>query len=204
MSGVRPTPMRYSCSQSRQRGFTLVEIIVVIIILSILAAVAIPRIGNVSRYDELALRSTVLGSLRLAQKAALAQHASTVYWVLERSTDRQWQVSLLIDDDISDATAPTSITPPQLDTAITADTAFTYSVSLASGTEAGSLSAGENLVVMYNQLGDMIRVDNNVSLNSAASFPGSGQTVDSSLQLTDDNGDFCLSLTGYTYESTCR
>ena len=194
-----------SYSRSRQRGFTLVEIIVVIILLGILSAVAIPRFSNVSVYQQASLRSSILGSLKLAQKTALAQHASSVYWLLERSSLDQWRVRLLIDANTSDGVAPTDISPTQLQELIPGNIALSYNVSLtAGGSVTGTLAAGENLVVMYNQLGDMVRVKAGVVLTSEGSFPDSAQEVNSSLQFADSGSGFCLSLTGYTYASTCR
>ncbi|MFT6352612.1 MAG: MSHA pilin protein MshC [Neptuniibacter pectenicola] len=193
------------CSQSRQRGFTLVEIIVVIILLGILSAVAIPRIGNVSSYQEASLRSSILGSLRLAQKTALAQHASSVYWVLERSSLDQWQISVLIDSDTNDGNPPVDISPTQLQAPIPGNISLSYSVALdAGGRLDGSLSAGDNVVILYNQLGDMVSVKSNISLTSESAFPNAAQPVSSSLQFSDGQTDFCLSLTGYNYASTCR
>ncbi len=196
---------KYSYSRSRQRGFTLVEIIVVIILLGILSAVAIPRFSNVSVYQQASLRSSILGSLKLAQKTALAQHASSVYWLLERSSLDQWRVRLLIDSNTADGVAPTDISPTQLQELIPGNIALSYNVSLsAGGSVTGTLAAGDNLVVMYNQLGDMVRVKTGVVLTSEGSFPDTAQLVSSSLQFADSNSGFCLSLTGYTYASTCR
>lgn len=190
---------------SRQRGFTLVEIIVVIILLGILSAVAIPRFSNVSVYQQASLRSSILGSLKLAQKTALAQHASSVYWLLERSSLDQWRVRLLIDSNTADGVAPTDISPTQLQELIPGNIDLSYNVSLtAGGLVTGTLAAGDNLVVMYNQLGDMVRVKTGVVLTSEGSFPDTAQLVSSSLQFADSSSDFCLSLTGYTYVSTCR
>jgi len=204
MSSSCPLVLKKSC-RSRQRGFTLVEIIVVIILLGILSAVAIPRFSNVSVYQQASLRSSILGSLKLAQKTALAQHASSVYWLLERSSLDQWRVRLLIDSNTSDGVAPTDISPTQLQELIPGNIALSYNVSLsAGGSVTGTLAAGENLVVMYNQLGDMVSVKTGVVLTSEGSFPDSAQLVNSSLQFADSSSGFCLSLTGYTYASTCR
>ncbi len=204
MSSSCPFFLKKSC-RSRQRGFTLVEIIVVIILLGILSAVAIPRFSNVSVYQQASLRSSILGSLKLAQKTALAQHASSVYWLLERSSLDQWRVRLLIDSNTADGVAPTDISPTQLQELIPGNIALSYNVSLsAGGSVTGTLAAGDNLVVMYNQLGDMVRVKTGVVLTSEGSFPDTAQLVSSSLQFADSSSGFCLSLTGYTYASTCR
>jgi len=60
---------RYSTQQS---GFTIVELIVVIVLLGILAAVALPKFVDVDIYQERAYYDEVAAALRYAQKLAVA------------------------------------------------------------------------------------------------------------------------------------
>ena len=55
------------------RGFTLVELVTVMLIVGILAAVAVPQFYNRADYDGRAFYEQVLSTLRYAQKAAVAQ-----------------------------------------------------------------------------------------------------------------------------------
>ena len=61
-----------SCVQN-QRGFTLVELIAVIVILGIISAVAIPRFFDRNTFDSRGYYDQVISTLRYAQKTAIAQ-----------------------------------------------------------------------------------------------------------------------------------
>lgn len=58
---------------SRTAGFTLVELIVVIIVMGILAVVALPRLDLLSGFDEAAYRDKVKSALQYARRSAVAQ-----------------------------------------------------------------------------------------------------------------------------------
>lgn len=61
---------------SRQNGFTLVELVIVIVILGLLAAVALPRFINITTDARLASLNGVAGGIRSAVALARAQYVT--------------------------------------------------------------------------------------------------------------------------------
>ncbi len=60
--------------KARQLGFTLVELVTVVALMAIMAAVATPRYVLLSTFDTRGNLGMVTASLRFAQKTAIAQH----------------------------------------------------------------------------------------------------------------------------------
>jgi MSHA pilin protein MshC len=56
----------------RHKGFTLIELVMVILLIGILSAVAIPKFFNLNDYHERAAYDELAGALRYAQKLAVA------------------------------------------------------------------------------------------------------------------------------------
>ena len=57
--------------------FTMVELVSILVIVGIMAAIAIPRFANVATYSARGYADTAAGFLRYAQKLAIARHATT-------------------------------------------------------------------------------------------------------------------------------
>ncbi|GEM_PF-1796386 len=86
------------------RGFTLVELVVVIVLLGILVAYAAPRFAGRGGYSELTAREDVKQSLRYAQQLAMSQTNSTVTFSSPSSTQ--------IDVQVNGVSAPLPGAPP--------------------------------------------------------------------------------------------
>ncbi len=65
--------MRFHCSRARE-GFTLVELLIVVLILGILAGVVIPQFANSTQDARIASLDTTLGSMRGAIDLYLQEH----------------------------------------------------------------------------------------------------------------------------------
>lgn len=59
---------------ARKSGFTVVELVVIIVIAGILATAAAPLFFDLSTYNNRGFADQVISTLRYAQKAAVAQH----------------------------------------------------------------------------------------------------------------------------------
>lgn len=55
-----------------QRGFTLVELIIVMVLLGIMAIVALPRLAGSDAFNEAGFHTEVVAALRYAQKTAVS------------------------------------------------------------------------------------------------------------------------------------
>lgn len=59
-----------------QHGFTLIELVIIIVVLAIIAAVAIPRLGDVASTKAAATAEKIKSDIRYAQELAMTQNRS--------------------------------------------------------------------------------------------------------------------------------
>ncbi|RKZ99477.1 MAG: prepilin-type cleavage/methylation domain-containing protein [Gammaproteobacteria bacterium] len=100
---VHTKKQNISCGQS---GFTLVELIMVIVLLSILSAVALPRFFARSGFDERVFFDDTLNAIRYAKGVAVATGCQTQF----QSTTSGYQV--FRDDSCTSGTFTTHVRHP--------------------------------------------------------------------------------------------
>jgi MSHA pilin protein MshC len=160
----------------QQAGFTLVEMVTVLILLGILSAAAFSRLGGVSSYSESLFQQQVLSYLRLAQRTAVAHQGSGAQLNIIRVSASEWRVTL----EFSGQTLTY-----QLD----GDNALSF----ASGASTGSISTGDTLSLVYRDTGDFTQLVSPLVAN-----------IDASLSLlVAGSRSICVSPTGFAYEGPC-
>jgi MSHA pilin protein MshC len=109
--------------RAHQRGFTLIELIMVMVMLGVLAVFAAPRIFNSGDFYARGFHDETLGLLRYAQKAAIAQRR-TVCVTFTSSTASLTMATAASTFNCATATA---LTGPNGTPTITARSGVTYS-----------------------------------------------------------------------------
>ena len=127
-----------------QRGFTLVELITVLVLVGILAVVAIPRFFDRNTFDSRGFYDQVISTLRYAQKAAVAQHRFVCVAFASNSVSLTYGAS---DTCGSDLTSPTGLTPYK----VTAPSGVNFTAPSAGTTfnfdALGRASAAQSIIV---------------------------------------------------------
>ncbi|SFG85929.1 pilus assembly FimT family protein [Neptunomonas qingdaonensis] len=170
--------MKYSLRQ--QTGFTLIEMVTVLVLLGILSAVAFARLGGVSSYSESLFQQQLLSYLRLAQRTAVAHQGSGAQLNITRSTTTQWDISL-------------QFSAQTLAYQLEGGHSFTF----ASGASSGTIATGNTLSLLYRDTGDLAQLITPVTAPVAAPISASLSLLVAGSHPT------CVSPTGFAYEGPC-
>lgn len=136
-----------------ESGFTLIEIIAVLVILGILAAVAVSRM-NFNNADLSAMEASLKSHLRYSQSKAM--HSDTMVWGtrINSSTDRYWL--FYSPYEVSCAWADNRVLPPGADASDVLDTKDRIRTSKVSVDISGILigtSSTNRLTLVFDEMG---------------------------------------------------
>jgi MSHA pilin protein MshC len=158
----------------KSRGFSLVELVTVIALISVLGAVAFSRFANVSTYRSAIFQQELLSSFRLAQRVAVAHQGGETIFSM-RQTGGTWQITLEFDGQTRSETLDGE-----------------EAVSFRLGGFSGALSGGVLYRLVYNDQGDLTRL-----ISPANLF------VTQSIELSAGVHRICIAPTGFAYDGAC-
>lgn len=160
----------------QQKGFTLIEMVTVLVLLGILSAVAFARLGGVTSYSESLFQQQILSYLRLAQRTAVAHQGSGAQLNITRTTASGWDISL-------------QFSAQTLAYQLEGEHTFTF----ASGASSGTIATGNTLSLLYSDDGDLAQIISPVVVPINASLS----------LLVAGSRPTCVSPTGFAYEGLC-
>ncbi len=172
------------CSRHLARGFTLVELTTVLVLVGVLSVVATSRLVPASSFEATDLSRALLAAGHLAQRTALARTDGFTTLVVEGGAG-----TIRIEVAFVDGAATSVLS----DVVVDAD-------DLGLGVSAGSLAAavgnGDRLRIEYAGNGDLAAV-------ALDAVPGQ---VTGGVSITwqgASNYELCVAATGYAHEGSC-
>jgi len=159
----------------KQNGFTLIELITVIILLGILSAFAISRFPSSQSYSSAIIKNQLIASARLAQQTSLSRASSTANVLLTVSEILgQWNLVVSNSDALGTSyTAQVDRKSEQV----------RFGTNLAAACSALTVAP---LVITFDGDGNRIPAQNlRICIDSVTDI------------------ELCISPSGYAYEGTC-
>lgn len=169
-------------------GFSIVELVVVIAILSIIAAVAMARFSNGNAFEGIIVRDQIISLARTAQQNSFGRADVTMTIAPTGSGD-------VIIETTFDGVSIEQVTTSMSALSLSGDRNVTASCSVSSG---GSAITNANpMVFTFGELGDIA---------SPSGVSGSAGDVNSGLRVCINNDaslSVCVSPSGFAYIGDC-
>jgi MSHA pilin protein MshC len=136
-------------------GFTLIELIIIMMIVSVLAIAAIPRLLGTQTFDARSFHDQTVAALRYAQKAAIAQRRTVCV------TAGTGSITLTIASAAGSSTCDTSLAGPTGSSpfAINAPSGVSYSAAASFSFSSLGQPSGSTKIFQVNGVADSITVE---------------------------------------------
>jgi len=130
----------------KSHGFTLVELVLVIVLLSILSVVAVPRFFERSAFQDRAVYDDIASTLRYAQKVAIASGCPSQFQFLDDSNDYRLMREQVCNDNTFDQAVTNPVTNTPLSNNLNG-TPFTTTANIITFFPIGSTSTAAQITV---------------------------------------------------------
>ncbi len=180
---------------AKRNGFTIIELVIIIFILSVISVVAMSRFGSPNSFTGLVARDQIITLSRMAQQSAFGRSGVTMTFTPNVAGD---QATIELSAVVSAASETLeSVTVPISSLTINGDINDTDSCTTTTG--AFGVTNGAPLNLRFGELGDL------VASSGVAGGAGEG-TVTSALRICindDINYSVCIAPTGFAYAGDC-
>lgn len=163
-----------------QQGFTLIELITVIILLGILSAFAVSRFSSSQSYSTTVIKNQLIASVRLAQQTAMSRSS------VSSSGQTQLQITGDSDNWFLNITSGPITYNAQVDRG---NEQVRYGTNTSATCSALTASSSTPLVLTFNGDGNRVPA---TALRICVDRPSSTADI-----------ELCISPSGYAYEGAC-
>lgn len=171
------------------RGFSFIELVVVIVILAVISAVFIARFAGANSFNGVVVRDQIIALTRIAQQSSFGRAGVTMTFTPLPGGDDATVVVAETNGTIERVTVPISTL------VLAGDVDITNSCGVTAGTNA--ITNSSPLVIRFGELGNIV---------ASSGVGTSAGAVNRSLRICINNDpvmSVCVSPTGFAYARDC-